>query len=460
MDPTCESGYSLDKYTCKCAPKRTTKKSANNSVSTKKKKRCPNGTRRNKKTGLCEPKSSELGSISKLATSMVENGEIKPNTPPQVVQEKIQQAIAKTAVARKSYSPNVNELLRTLTPSKSDNILGCGLEDILVRTPGSLTMKGDMKIKIGTDTNGKAICARWNSKKAQNVMLANLYPYYHGKTTPFDCKSVIAPMQSLSNCWFNTFFMSFFVSDKGRKFFRFFRELMIVGEFADGSPIQSTPIKKSLFLLNACIDCSLNPGWWGSVPQLGMLINTNNIIYSMYNSLPRIKNPVPRVSEWGNPLAYYQKIVFFLGRENKYKSFPIVVLASVEEYDFSKLVGKDLPEVIVCSFDDSPPAAKTGRKESFSIPSPVGEKIEYALDSVIVRDEQQRHFTSCLMCGNEQFIFDGASFGKLVPFKWKPLLRSGKSWRFKALKSAKRYNFTKCYGMFFYYRVTSVPPNV
>ena len=40
---------------------------------------------------------------------------------------------------------------------------------------------------------------------------------------------ILAPKQALSNCWFNVFFMTFFISDKGRKFFRYLRKSMITG---------------------------------------------------------------------------------------------------------------------------------------------------------------------------------------------------------------------------------------
>ena len=36
-----------------------------------------------------------------------------------------------------------------------------------------------------------------------------------------NAENIIGPKQIKSNCWFNTFLMVFFVSDKGRKFHRF-----------------------------------------------------------------------------------------------------------------------------------------------------------------------------------------------------------------------------------------------
>ena len=62
----------------------------------------------------------------------------------------------------------------------------------------------------------------------------NIYLYSNNK---IDCSKVIAPIQWQSNCWFNSGFMINYVSDKGRKFFRYFRELMITGKTFDGKKI-------------------------------------------------------------------------------------------------------------------------------------------------------------------------------------------------------------------------------
>ena len=48
--------------------------------------------------------------------------------------------------------------------------------------------------------------------------------------TKINPENIIGPKQYKSNCWFNVFLMIFFVSDKGRKFHRFFRKAMIEGK--------------------------------------------------------------------------------------------------------------------------------------------------------------------------------------------------------------------------------------
>ena len=60
---------------------------------------------------------------------------------------------------------------------------------------------------------------------------------------------MLAPKQYHSNCWFNTMFVTFFFSDKGRKFFRFMRQLMITGEKNNGEKIPHE-LAKIFFIFN------------------------------------------------------------------------------------------------------------------------------------------------------------------------------------------------------------------
>ena len=87
------------------------------------------------------------------------------------------------------------------------------------------------------------------------------------------------PIQSQSNCWFNAFFVTFFVSDKGRKFFHFLRQLMIEGKQKDGSKIPEK-ICNAFALLNFGIDACLTGN------KFAYELNTNSIIHELYKSIP------------------------------------------------------------------------------------------------------------------------------------------------------------------------------
>ena len=72
---------------------------------------------------------------------------------------------------------------------------------------------------------------------------------------PLVAENIRAPYQNRSNCWFNTFFMLFFITDKGRKFFKAFREAMITGNLEHYGSKSKIPnsIRYPFWLLNKMI---------------------------------------------------------------------------------------------------------------------------------------------------------------------------------------------------------------
>ena len=136
----------------------------------------------------------------------------------------------------KSYSPSINK-----------NLL---IRSLKTNTPNLLIICNDiLKINLGSLEN--PYCVNYNDKKVTQLLLKNLKYSKHLKVS-----RLIPPRQIMSNCWFNTMFVVFFFSDKGRKFFRFFRELMIIGKKANGEKIPEE-IHKIFFVLNLFIDCLL-----------------------------------------------------------------------------------------------------------------------------------------------------------------------------------------------------------
>ena len=373
---------------------------------------------------VCIESEPGLRELSDTISNLTTNKVIGPST-------EAHETLKSLSTLKKSFSPQVNQLLSKLDTASSRNILGCGSEEILVRSPDSFTLKGELKVLV----HGK--CMRWSSKSAQQRMLSNL-----NADIEVDCRQVIAPKQSLSNCWFNTFFVAFFVSDRGRKFFRFFRELMILGKHADGTPIKNRKLAKALFLLNLCVDCSLNPTWWSEVPQMGRLLDTNNIIYVVANAIGRT-NPksIKGIREWGNPLRYYLGIKRFLEGE-KNNQMPGV---SINIYSNSVPAKAELSDLIIV---DNNPSQKASRKRlEFKRQGRV-----YKLDSVIIRDITKSHFSACLTCNDSSYVFDGASFMGIKKFDWRSIINSSRQW--KTGRKSHVFSFTESYSMWFYYRMT------
>ena len=114
-----------------------------------------------------------------------------------------------------------------------------------------------------------------NRKEISKLLIDNIVKYK--KINPV---KIIPPRQCSSNCWFNVLFMMHFISDKGRKFFKPLRLLMINGNY-DTNLVQTTDIKrfkKALFLFNIAIDSVLT----GSSFSNNM--DTNQLIMDIYDS--------------------------------------------------------------------------------------------------------------------------------------------------------------------------------
>ena len=138
----------------------------------------------------------------------------------------------------KSYSPNINRKLdvKKLKTLKNQTVNLCN---------------NLLQINIGTIS--KPRCLNFNNVLVKKFLLKNLMGSKH-----LDPSKFIAPKQLYSNCWFNTMFVTFFFSDKGRKFFRFFRNLMITGRKVDNSRLEDQELRKLLFIFNLYIEASYN----------------------------------------------------------------------------------------------------------------------------------------------------------------------------------------------------------
>jgi hypothetical protein len=82
---------------------------------------------------------------------------------------------------------------------------------------------------------------------------------------------------------------------------------------------------------------------------------------------------------------------------------------------------------------------------------------KYEIDSAVVRDTTKQHFCATITCEGHEMGYDGLSFHRLVPMKWKDYLNSNINWQFEGTKdydgSPLEWNFTKSYQLLMYYRV-------
>ena len=305
-------------------------------------------------------------------------------------------------------------------------------------------------VKVGTSENGSALCVPWTSNEAKKVLLNNLK-----NSSEFDCSNIIGPLQLRSNCWFNTMLMTFFVSDKGRKFFRYFRQLMITGKLSNGKNIPNKELRKGLFLLNMAIEALNNQPGVSKEVALGTLVDTNTLINRIYKALPdsarKKYTGIKKSDEANNPYRYYSDLVTYLNSDS------VVIHKLNDVNDFKKLLeGKKslglgkLPDIIIVSIHDEDAHLPIKKPLTFNIK---GNK--YSLDSAIVRDNSQNHFCSLLTCNGKEIGFDGFSFSRLEEFSWKSLINKNEGWTFEGTTNDNTmfWNFTRGYHLLFYYRV-------
>ena len=79
-------------------------------------------------------------------------------------------------------------------------------------------------------------------------------------------------------------------------------------------------------------------------------------------------------------------------------------------------------------------------------------KVNYVLDSIVLRDKNGRHFSAYITCKGKEYGFDGESHARMQPFKWKKNLQKDKQWRFSDQYQT-FFNFTNGYQELFHYRV-------
>ena len=312
-------------------------------------------------------------------------------------------------------------------------------------------------------------CHDYNSPEAKRFLLKNLSANKHVNPA-----NIVPPIQSQGNCWFNAMFVMFFVSDKGRKFFHFFRQLMIEGRQRDGSVIPEN-IRNAFALLNFGIDACLTGN------KFAYEFDTNSIIHQLFYSIPKKYRTdyVVDVKQASNPILYYTSIINYLNQGTKVqaplarpsgealpRTPPLSGFAPVSKKVDMLVLRKTkadwkeqalryirssahLPHVIVLEIFDDDAATFDRKPVSFQIDNSL-----YKIDSATIRDTTKQHFCSTITCETREMAYDGMSFHRLVPLVWKDKLNTDSNWQFAGTDEKLVWNFTKCYQMLLYYRST------
>lgn len=347
-------------------------------------------------------------------------------------QKSIPGIISKTTV--KSYRPTINKQLVTLKTQTRKTI---HTKECNKKSPFILKNTEALELLI----NGT--CYKFFEKPAIEFLLYNLSANKH-----VDVDKLITPKQYDSNCWFNVMFVTYFVSDKGRQFFHYLRQLMITGTQTNGSAIDPE-LWKTFALLNYFIDIS-NKG----DPQ-AKKINTNAIILKLHHIISH-KLHIYAKGKAGNPIVYYNTIINYLNNTDLnvlYVTCDPDWKTSVHSQltSFLQITKGRMPHIVILEFSYN--VSKEVTKDR-SILLTLNKK-NYRLDSACVIDVAREHFSSCLTLEGMEYMYDGMSHHRLIRRDWKKLLNSNVEWSFRGStnydNTLKKWSFLNGYHSLHYY---------
>jgi len=250
-----------------------------------------------------------------------------------------------------------------------------------------------------------------------------------------DVDKLITPLQVESNCWFNTFFVVFFLSDKGRKFSKALRHFMVTQK-APGSTqtIPSAKMRKTLMRFNLAIEASLvgHP--------IAYKLNTNSIFTSVVQSIPsqfkKIKSAMPKYKKAANPLVFYVNLMTYFKRNFGVTGIKTASIKlrepkdNLDEESQKYIVEQGYDLVFIEVYDQSSDRKYNKSKELKKPLKMSSGNMEYTLGGVIIRDTQKRHFCCACDINGKEYGFDGASFTRLSKFKWRRKLNTNAMWSF------------------------------
>ena len=336
-----------------------------------------------------------------------------------------------------SYSPTINRELVTLKSIERSELSDCNIKK-------AYKLKEPLKINV-PDGLYDSKCLNYDNTKAKQFLLNNLSANKH-----VDPTKIIPPIQSQSNCWFNSMFTTFFVSDKGRKFFHFLRQLMIEGKQQNGTKIPRK-IRNAFALLNFGIDACLTGN------KFAYELDTNSVIKQLYLAIPETykeTNPyIVDVDDAGNPLLYYLSIINYLHNN----SLVLLFIRGANNYwknnvDQAMKKTNHIPHIIVLEVYDNDAKEFNNKPTTFTV-----NEAKYQIDSTVVRDVSKQHFCSTITCEGEEMGYDGMSFHRIEPLEWKNKLNTDFNWKFEGTNDYDGtplvWNYTKSYQLLLYYRI-------
>ena len=469
--PKCRSGYELNKDNCRCkkivTKKKAPKKIKKNKTLKKKKVKCDAAKKRE-----CKAK----GKVCNTDTGRCKNPPVKKTKKKKKPVVKKKMKLTKKMIKKLKDDPTISRL-RSYSPTINNEI-----ERLSISPHKELFYQECKENQIFIPE--KETCFGWKSKKAQKYLLDNLK-----SKKPLVAKNIRAPYQNRANCWFNTFFMLFFITDKGRKFFKAFRESMITGKFKTTKEKIPDRVRYPFWLLNKMITAALlgtlDPtGFWNEM-------NTNDVIQEIYEKIGKKYsgtqmvgfNQITKPGDAGNPIAMFLGIINYFDKKHNAHGFGLRNFSVRGHINFRSLkipgskvynhVITNKPHIIIIPIidntDDDPQRGITqangklyGNDKKYAMVKDFKkqkkytftwqeQKVEYTLDSVGIRDVNQGHICALLTLNKKDYMFDGENQMNIYRKDWKKLLNKDQSFKITP-NISERYNFTKSYQCLIYFR--------
>ena len=176
-------------------------------------------------------------------------------------------------------------------------------------------------------------------------------------------------------------------------------------------------------------------------------MNTNILIHNIGNELKKRKLDVPAVNEQGNPILFYLNIMKYL--DNDIISMKSATRVIMNKNKINLILNRNdkIPDILRINQISSP---NTELKEIYKFIIK-DKNVTYKLDSAIIRSQNKNHYTAYITGKGKEYAFDGASFSRLIPFKWKNKINTKTTWKFNDM-SQEEFDFKTCSVTFFYYR--------
>ena len=477
--PKCPDNYKLIKDKCRCKKKTIKKKKPKKKTKKKKKKKTIKQLKEecNKKGKVYDSKTKKCRdrkkrTKKKKTQKKPKKGKIfdKPpvfNMKDFDVKKSKKNLIEtlKTITKERSYSPTINKEFTRKDITRHKDLFGDCKDD---------------EIKI------KSKCLNWKDKKVEKYLLDNLKSKRKIKG-----ENIIGPRQNRANCWFNTFFMCYFISDKGRKFSKSFRHAMITGMiYKKNGKKEKLPDKMRLpyWKLNKFITASLVGHKDPSLFMKGEKGNTNILIKDIYNLMKSFdpNTEMRKVGDAGNPrVMFIYMVTMFKVRLEGQGTFKVKNLQigpeegryhlqqidSVQKngYKYNNKYGdqkweekgaeefkneiiKNKPHILCINLNEAKKYDSSqgiGKRLVYKFG-----KLEYTLDSVGIRDYNRKaHICGLLTINGEDYVYDGNNHTRLKKQKWRHLLNKDQDFKIPDNNPSKlRYNFKKSVLYMVYYR--------